>query len=89
MIDDLDGLRVEAQRSRALGYGGKSCIHPCQVATINEVFSPTAAEVAWARQVIATAAATSGGAGRGPGDEMVDPAVARRARWILDQAENP
>ena len=76
MIADLDGLRRAAVRGRALGFGGKLVIHPTHVAVVNEVFSPTAEEVAWAQRVLATEVGTVDG-------EFVDPAVTRRARAIL------
>jgi citrate lyase subunit beta/citryl-CoA lyase len=50
---DADGFRRECAHGRALGFDGKTLIHPDQVATANEVFAPPEAEVAWARKVIA------------------------------------
>jgi citrate lyase beta subunit len=85
-IKDLDGLRANAQRARADGFGGLLLIHPSHVEVVNEVFSPTAAEIAWAREIMATAEqATSAGRGAYAKDgEMVDEAIIRRARAILD-----
>ena len=53
-IRNVEGLRAEAHDARRMGYGGKIAIHPDQVAIIHEVFTPTAAEIDWARRVIAT-----------------------------------
>ena len=50
---DADGLRRECVHGRALGFDGKTLIHPDQVATANEVFAPPAAEVDFARKIIA------------------------------------
>jgi citrate lyase subunit beta/citryl-CoA lyase len=50
---DLDGFRRECVQGRRLGMDGKTLIHPDQVAGANEVFSPSAAELAWARKIIA------------------------------------
>lgn len=50
---DLDGFRRECQHGRALGFDGKTLIHPDQVAIANEVFAPPEAEVAFARKIIA------------------------------------
>ena len=85
-IKDLDGLRGFAQRARADGFGGMLLIHPSHVEPVNEVFSPTAAEIEWARDIVATAEhATSTGRGAYAKDgEMVDEAIIRRARAILD-----
>lgn len=53
-IKNVEGLRAEAQDARRMGYGGKIAIHPDQVAIIHEVFTPSAAEIDWAKKVIAT-----------------------------------
>lgn len=84
-ITDLDGLRAAAQRARADGFGGMLLIHPSHVRTVNEVFSPTADEIAWAHGIIASSAeAESGGRGAYARDgEMVDEAIVKRARAIL------
>jgi len=50
---DLEGFRRECEAGRRLGMDGKTLIHPDQVAMANEVFAPSAAEVAWARKIIA------------------------------------
>jgi citrate lyase subunit beta/citryl-CoA lyase len=54
MIDlkDLDGLKADARRAKQLGFQGKLCIHPNQVGPCNEIFSPTAAEIHYARRVV-------------------------------------
>src|SRR5438309_5336245 len=84
-IADLDGLRTAAERARADGFGGILIIHPSHVTTVNEVFSPTSDEIAWARGIVASSAeAESGGRGAYTRDgEMVDEAVVKRARAIL------
>ncbi len=50
---DADGLWRECLQGRQLGMDGKTLIHPDQIATANEVFSPSAEEVAFARKIIA------------------------------------
>jgi citrate lyase subunit beta / citryl-CoA lyase len=52
-INDFDGLRAECEQGRDMGMDGKTLIHPSQIAACNEAFSPTAEELAWAREVIA------------------------------------
>lgn len=47
-----EALRAEAVIARAHGFSSKVAIHPGQVATINEVFSPTVAEIARARALL-------------------------------------
>jgi citrate lyase subunit beta/citryl-CoA lyase len=50
---DMDGYRRECLQGRALGFDGKTLIHPDQVAIANEVFAPNDDEVAFARKIIA------------------------------------
>ena len=51
-LEDMAGLKEEAERSAALGFTGKGAIHPKQIATLNEAFSPTEAQIDYARRVI-------------------------------------
>ena len=63
-VADLSGLEAEAAQGATLGFDGKTCIHPGQLATVNRVFSPSAEEVADAKGLIAAhAAAMAGGRG--------------------------
>ena len=50
---DAEGFKRECVHGRRLGFDGKTLIHPDQVAVANEVFAPPAAEVAFARKIIA------------------------------------
>lgn len=50
---DLEGLRRECEQGRRLGMDGKTLIHPDQIAPANEVFAPSALQIAWASRVIA------------------------------------
>jgi (S)-citramalyl-CoA lyase len=88
-IADLDGLRAAAERARADGFGGMLVIHPSHVTTVNQVFSPTASELAWAQGIVASSAdAQAGGHGAFTRDgQMVDEAVVKRARAILRDAQ--
>ncbi len=49
---DEEGLRNECIQARALGYDGKSVIHPSQIAVVNEIFSPTEDEIVFSLKVI-------------------------------------
>ncbi|HEX3630720.1 MAG TPA: CoA ester lyase [Candidatus Dormibacteraeota bacterium] len=87
-LKDLEGLRKGALRSRADGFGGMLLIHPSHVLVANFVFSPTKSEVAWAKDIIASAR-QAGAEGRGAyarEGAMVDEAIVRRARAIVDEA---
>ena len=71
--------------ARRLGYLGKSCIHPKQVALANEVFQPDAQEIAAARRIVA-AAGEAGAQGRGAfvvDGRMIDLPFLKRAEAIL------
>jgi citrate lyase subunit beta/citryl-CoA lyase len=85
VVDDLAGLRTFAEQTRDLGYDGMMAIHPSHVATINDVFSPSAADIArWQAMVDALAAAAASGVGAVRHDGvMVDAAHARTARQGL------
>jgi len=52
-FNDADGFAAECAQARMLGMDGKSVIHPNQVAPCNQVFTPSAEEVAWAQSIIA------------------------------------
>jgi citrate lyase subunit beta/citryl-CoA lyase len=82
---DAAGLRADSLRARRLGFSGKTLIHPDQIAVINEVFSPTAAEVDEARRVVSAfeeALARGDGAVALEG-RMLDAPVVDRARRVL------
>lgn len=51
-LNDPEGMRREAELVRDLGFCGKGSIHPKQIAILNEVFTPTAAEIARAKRII-------------------------------------
>lgn len=79
---DAPALLGEARRSRSLGFGGKLCIHPAQLAAVHAAFSPSAMELAWAARVLA-AFESSGGAATAVDGKMVDKPVVERARRLL------
>jgi citrate lyase subunit beta/citryl-CoA lyase len=82
---DEAGLRRSCEVARGLGFDGKWCIHPSQIAIVNEVFSPSEAEVAWARRVLETYEAASA-EGRGAvaiDGRMIDGASIRMAQRTL------
>lgn len=54
---DTEGFRRDATSARALGFAGRSCIHPSQIAIANEVFMPTPTELAHALKVVQAAEA--------------------------------
>lgn len=50
---DVDGFVHEARQARAMGFDGKSLIHPAQIEPCHAAFAPTDGEMAWARRVVA------------------------------------
>ncbi len=68
---DADGFRACARRAAALGFEGKWAIHPSQVALANEVFSPSADELAWAARITALMAHTTAQGQGAVGDQGV------------------
>lgn len=63
-LEDDEGFATSCVQGKELGFDGKSLIHPKTVAKANEVFAPSAEEVAWARKIIqAHAEATAQGKG--------------------------
>ncbi len=78
---DQTGLRAEARLAKSMGFVGKIAIHPDQIATINEVFSPTPGEIDSAREMLVAAKAAGGGAFAFKG-KMVDAPVLARAKRI-------
>lgn len=81
-IDDLGRFEQTTRRLDALGFVGRDCIHPAQVAVVNAVFTPSADDVAWATEVLARAE-SGPGAFRDSTGAMVDEALLRRARRIV------
>jgi len=83
-IDFHDGDRftAEAREARALGYGGKMCIHPAQVPLAHQAFQPTPDEIDWAGRLLAAFEAAGGETIAFEG-QMVDEVVAARARAVL------
>jgi len=82
---DEEGLRRSCLIARSLGFDGKWCIHPAQIAVVNETFSPTVKEVDWAKKVVAAyneANATGSGSVSVDG-QMVDAASIKLARNTL------
>ena len=52
-LDDPEGMRIEAEKARDLGFAGKGSVHPKQIADLNDVFTPPADKIARARRIIA------------------------------------
>ncbi|MFS2012364.1 aldolase/citrate lyase family protein [Azospirillum sp. CT11-132] len=81
-LTDAAGMQREAAAALALGFGAKAAIHPGQISAINATLTPTEAEIAHARLILAESvkgvAVVDG--------RMIDEAMARKARRILSRA---
>jgi len=87
--DDADRLEAECRQGRAFGFDGKSLIHPAQIVAANAAFSPSAEEVARAREVVAAFAAADA-EGKGAirvGYRMVERLHLDAARRLLARHE--
>lgn len=83
-IDDLDGLRAEAEDAAASGFAATACIHPRQATVIRRAYRPSGDALAWARGVLKAADSADGVfsyEGR-----MVDEPVLAHARALLRRA---
>jgi len=81
-LDDEAGFRAEADAARGLGFSGKSCVHPRQVAWANDIFAPSAKEIDDARRTVQKADEAGEGAFAVDG-RMVDAPFLARARAVL------
>nr|CDQ34486.1 Citrate lyase subunit beta-like protein [Virgibacillus halodenitrificans] len=80
-IDDTDAVARTAVHAKEMGFAGMLCIHPRQLPAVNQAFSPSEADVAWARQVVDGANHQAGAFS--VAGQMVDAPVVSRARGIL------
>ena len=85
---DLDGIKSAAREARAHGFDGATCIHPSAVAILNDAFSPSAADIAWAERIVAAAHGQTAGAFSLDG-KMVDAPVIARALLMLERIRKP
>jgi citrate lyase subunit beta/citryl-CoA lyase len=80
--DDLPRITEDAERAKRMGFGGKLCIHPKQVAIVQTAFMPTEEEIQWAQRVIAADRDSKGGAVKLDG-KMIDRPVVLLAQRTL------
>jgi citrate lyase subunit beta/citryl-CoA lyase len=87
-LRDPDGLRESALRAKSIGFKGKFAIHPEQIDTLNDCFSPSAQEIAHAERVVAAfeEAERRGSASTSLDGWVIDVPVVKRARALLELA---
>lgn len=88
-VGDLEGLRVWALNSRALGFEGMGCVHPMQTPVIHEAFAPSGTEIERARKIVAAynEAQEQGLGVVSLGSKMIDPPVVQRALKLMARAK--
>jgi len=79
---DEIGFAAECAQGRSLGFDGKTLIHPAQIAACEAAFSPSEAEIAWAKAVVAAFEGSSAGV-VSVGGEMVERLHLEQAQAIL------
>ena len=89
-ITNYEGFKAEALAAKRLGFLGKTCIHPSQIALVNEIFRPTDDEIAFAERVVEAAddAKKKGLGAFTVHGRMIDEPFIRRARTILATARH-
>ncbi len=87
-VEDEEGLREDAEFAKSLGFTGKAAISPRHVMTINKVFSPTAEEIEYAKEVmdIIRVAKEQGKGAISLRGKMIDAPIVERARQTLEMA---
>ena len=90
LFRDPEGLQHNALASKKIGFKGKFAIHPAQLDIIHATFSPSPAEIDYARRVVAAfeAAERAGKGATSLDGKVVDVPVVKRARALLEVAEN-
>ena len=87
-VNDDEGIRIDAEYAKSLGFTGKSAIAPRHVKVINEVFSPTVKDIEYAKMVF-EAIRTGKEQGKGAVSllgKMIDKPIVERARQTLEAA---
>jgi len=87
-VGDMEGLKQNVLKSKALGFDGMGCIHPRQIGVIHEFFAPDDSEIDKAKKIVnAFVEATEKGLGVvSLGTKMIDPPVVKRAQKTIDLA---
>jgi citrate lyase subunit beta/citryl-CoA lyase len=87
-VSDMEGLEASVKEAKALGFDGKGCIHPRQIAVIHHAFAPEEKEVEKAKKIV-LAFEKAEKEGKGVvslGNKMIDPPVVKRALRTIDMA---
>ena len=83
---DLDAFRASTEELARLGFVGRACIHPAQVAVANDVFTPSVEEIEAAQRLVGRWEFAGSGVAVDDDGRFVDEAVVRQARLVLARA---
>ncbi|AJP48838.1 aldolase [Rugosibacter aromaticivorans] len=86
-MDDESRVVADARHAKALGMGGKLCIHPRQVGAVNTTWQPMPEEILWARKVLAAGGAAGANAVAVDG-VMIDRPLLHKAQRILSRSQS-
>jgi citrate lyase subunit beta / citryl-CoA lyase len=86
-LTDTHGLEASTRTALAYGFQGKMCIHPDQIAVVNNVFTPSVAQIAFAERVVAafTEAEAAGSASIQLDGQFIDYPIVYRAQRVLQR----
>ena len=87
-VSDMAALEASCLAAKELGFEGKGCIHPRQIGVVHEAFTPSAAEIERAQQIVLAfkVAQEQGRSVVSVGSKMIDPPVVKRALKTIDMA---
>ncbi|WP_037140705.1 HpcH/HpaI aldolase/citrate lyase family protein [Rhodococcoides fascians] len=85
---DTDAFAADTVELRRLGFRGRACIHPAQVAPVRDAFVPTSEAVQEAEEILEALAQATSGVGVDKNGRLIDEAVARSARRVVQYAQS-
>ncbi|MFC8177342.1 HpcH/HpaI aldolase/citrate lyase family protein [Rhodococcus sp. NPDC057297] len=85
---DTDAFAADTVELRRLGFRGRACIHPAQVAPARDAFVPTSEAVQEAEEILEALARATSGVGVDKNGRLIDEAVARSARRVVHYARS-
>lgn len=87
-VSDVAALEASCMAAKELGFEGKGCIHPRQIGAVHKAFTPSAAEIERAQQIVLAfkVAQEQGRSVVSVGSKMIDPPVVKRAQKTIEVA---
>jgi len=87
-VSDMAALEASCMAAKELGFEGKGCIHPRQIAVVHKAFTPSAAEIERAQQIVLAfkVAQEQGRSVVSVGSKMIDPPVVKQAQRTIKMA---